>query len=93
MLLLLTDEVPGVVTDTISFPVLTLSTISIIRVTLNTDFDNLWFSGVFANTIALTPTLCILVTTSGLFWCYYVPFSLLGLSSFLLEQAKVWCFR
>ena len=59
------------------------STISIIRVTLNTDFDTLWFSGVFANTIALTPTLCTLVKTSGLGECCYVAFSLLGPSSFL----------
>ena len=42
------------------------SNYSIIRVTLNTEFDSLWFSPVFANTINLTPTLCILAKTSVL---------------------------
>ena len=60
-----------------------LTTNSIIRLTLNTVFVTLWFSGVFANTVALIPTLYILVETSCLGECYYVPFSLLGPFSFL----------
>ena len=42
------------------------SNYSIIRVTLNTEFDTLWFCPVFAKTIDLIPTPCILAETSVL---------------------------
>ena len=38
----------------------------IIHVTLNTEFDTLWFSPVFAKTIDLAQTLCILAKSSFL---------------------------
>ena len=43
-----------------------LSNYSIIRVTLNAEFDTMWFCPVFANTVDLTQTLCILAKTSVL---------------------------
>ena len=36
--------------------------------------DTSWFSGVFANTVALTPTSCIPLESSDHGGCYYVPF-------------------
>ena len=68
-------------------------TIYIIRDYWNTEFHTHWFSGVLANTVALTPILCIPVKTSELGGCCYVPFSLLGPSSYLWVKAKVWFFR
>ena len=53
----------------------------------------LWCSGVFANTIAFTQTLPILIKTSGLGGCCYVPFSSLGPSSYLWAKSKLLCFR
>ena len=58
------------------------SNYSIIRLTLNAEFNTLWFSGVFANTVALIPTLYILVETSCLGECCYVP-----------SESIFWCFR
>ena len=53
-------------------------TIYIIRDDLNTEFHTLWFSGVLANTtVAMTPIQCLLVKTSRLSRCFYVPFSFL----------------
>ena len=58
----------------------------------NTEFHTLWFTGVLASTVALTPILCMSVQTSSLGGCC-VPFSLPGPSSYLWVKAKVWFFR
>ena len=52
----------------------------------------MWFSGVFANTKALTPTLCILAKTSGLSGCCYIPFSLIDAPSFHWCDKRKWAF-
>ena len=56
------------------FFALLITSLSLNYIKQNRLKDTSWFSGVFANTVALTPTSYILVKTSGLGGCFYVPF-------------------